>query len=166
MKITIGIDGKGIDKAIRDTERYQKWVERKSKELVRRLAQHGATYASLEFSRAIYTGENDYKVTVEPKGDNAYIVKATGDSVLFVEFGAGYRYGNGHPEEATFNYGAGTYPEGKGHWKDPKGWWLPREKTGGIATHTYGNPPNAPMYNARKQVVEDIEQIAREVFNS
>lgn len=164
MKITIGIDGKGAAKAVKDVERYEKWIQSKSKELARRLAQHGATYASLQFSRAIYTGENDYKVTVKPNGDNAYVVMADGESVLFVEFGAGYRYGNGHPEPLT--YGAGTYPEGKGHWKDPKGWWLPREKTGGAAVHTYGNPPNAPMYNARKQVIEDLEQIAREVFNS
>ena len=164
MKITIGIDGKGAAKALKDVEKYQRWLDRKSKELAKRLAEHGATYASLQFSRAVYTGENDYKVTVEPSGENAYIVKADGESVLFVEFGAGDRYGHGHPE--ALEYGPGTYPEGKGHWNDPKGWWLPRSKTGGAAVHTYGNPPNAPMYNARKQVIEDLEQIAREVFNS
>ena len=52
--------------------------------------------------------------------------------------------------------GPGTYPEGKGHWNDPKGWWLPKEKGG---EHTYGNPPAAPMYDAVKTIEQKLLQI-------
>lgn len=161
MKITIGIDGSGVEEAIRRVEQRQKWFEERTQELAMRLASLGATYASLEYSRAVYTGPNDVEVEVKESGKNAYKVIANGEAVLFIEFGSGL-IGGGHPE--PLGYGPGTYP-GKGHWDDPNGWWLPRNKNDGHSQHTFGNPPAAAMYNARKQVVEDLERIAKEVFS-
>ena len=148
-------------------ERFKKYlkfkdkqIQQKTEEVCRRLAEMGAVRASLEFSRAIYTGKEDHTIKVEKCGKNEYKVRADGETVLFVEFGSGL-IGIGHPE--PHEYGAGTYP-GKGHWDDPNGWWLPRDKNGGHSQHTYGNPPNMPMYNTVRALERELEDMVREVF--
>jgi hypothetical protein len=88
------------------------------------------------------------------------VIYAEGESVAFVEFGSGIKYGYGHPQAGEFGVGPGTYPDGKGHWDDPKGWWY------GHGQHSYGNPPAMAMYRAVEQMTEDITRIAREVFSS
>lgn len=139
---------------------YRKWQEEKARELAERLASLGATVASIRFSRAVYTGQKDVDVTVEEL-PNGYKVKADGESVLFIEFGSGVTYGYGHPEAGEFGMGPGTYPDGKGHWDDPKGWYLPKSAGGG---HTFGNPPAMPMYEARKAIEQELPRIVKEVF--
>lgn len=139
---------------------YRKWQEEKALELAERLASLGATVASIRFSRAVYTGPKDVDVTVEEL-PNGYKVKADGESVLFIEFGSGVTYGYGHPEAGEFGMGPGTYPDGKGHWDDPKGWYLPKSAGGG---HTFGNPPAMPMYEARKAIEQELPRIVKEVF--
>lgn len=156
-KITIELNPTSINKAIKDIRELNAEWDRKIDEVTRRLAEIGATKASLGFSRAVYTGDNDVSISVEPI-ENGYSIIASGEAVLFIEFGSGVTYGYGHP--APMNYGPGTYP-GNGHWDDPKGWWLPKDK-GGL--HTYGNPPSATMYQTGKELQQEILRIAREVF--
>lgn len=156
-KITIELNPTSINKAIKDIRKLNAEWDRKIDEVTRRLAEIGATKASLGFSRAVYTGDNDVSISVEPI-ENGYSIIASGEAVLFIEFGSGVTYGYGHP--APKNYGPGTYP-GNGHWDDPKGWWLPKDK-GGL--HTYGNPPSATMYQTGKELQQEILRIAREVF--
>lgn len=139
---------------------YRKWQEEKARELAERLASLGATVASIRFFRAVYTGQKDVDVTVEEL-PNGYKVKADGESVLLIEFGSGVTYGYGHPEAGEFGMGPGTYPDGKGHWDDPKGWYLPKSAGGG---HTFGNPPAMPMYEARKAIEQELPRIVKEVF--
>lgn len=134
---------------------YQKWLERKTDELARRLADIGVQKAEINFSAAYYDGEEDHTLEVIPVEPNCYTVRASGETVLFVEFGTGL-VGYGHPEPN--GYGAGTYP-GKGHWDDPNGWYY------GHGKHSYGNPPNMPMYNTVKELELDLERIVKEVFN-
>lgn len=142
--------------------KYSAKVKRKTAELARRLADMGAVNVSLGYSRAVYTGDNDISVTVEQQGENSYAIIANGEAVLFVEFGAGVTYGYGHPQPSVEGtaMGPGTYPSEKGHWNDPKGWWIP----GG--EHTYGNPPSMTMYFTAKELRNQLEDIAREVFSS
>ena len=162
----IDLGGDGIERAKKGIEQYKKWLERKSRELAKRLADIGATSASLGFARAFYTGPKDVNIDVR-KRDNGYVVTAKGETVLFIEFGAGAHFGGGHPEEGQFGMGPGTYPNGKGHWNDPKGWYLPKSRQGSDGTkHTYGNPAEMPMYNARKEIEQNISDIVREVFGS
>ena len=156
MKYTINIDGSGADEMLRGVRERQKWLEERTKEFAKRLAEYGVRLAKAYFL-VPYDGNNDVTVTWEERGDFTTAVIATGEAVLFLEFGAGYMMGYGHPD--VQGYGPGTYP-GKGHWDDPRGWWIP-----GTGQHTYGNPPAAAMYNARKQVEEDLTTIAREVFS-
>lgn len=157
--ITVRLSSSSIRKAIKELSLYKERIDRKLNELCLRLAEMGATNVSLGYARAIYqSGAKDITVTVE-KTDGGYSIVASGESVLFVEFGAGARYGYGHPEAGKFGMGPGTYP-GSGHWNDPEGWRTPS------GVHTYGNPPNPVMYETAKDLREMIQQVAREVFAS
>lgn len=159
-KVVVSLSVSGIQKLQDELKTYQRWQKEKAAELAQRLATLGATVASLRFSRAAYTGMRDANVSVEAIPDG-YAVKANGESVLFIEFGSGVTYGSGHPEAKEFGMGPGTYPDGKGHWDDPNGWYLPKEKGG---SHTYGNPPAMPMYEARKAIEQELPKIVKEVF--
>ena len=160
-KVIVPLSVSGIEQLQKAVGEYQKWQEQKTAELLDRLAMLGASTASIRFARATYTGLKNATVTVEPLA-NGYVIKAEGQSVLFLEFGSGIRYGSGHPENAEYGMGPGTYPDGKGHWDDPKGWWLPKNKGGG---HTYGNPPAMAMYEARKSIEQELARIVKEVFS-
>ena len=165
-KYTIQLNGKGIDAMIRGVGAYQKWLVRKSNELAKRLAEMGVVNASIEFSRAFYVGNNDTQMSLERRGEGRYAVVAQGEAVLFIEFGAGLlaQQGGGHPEPHGF--GAGTYP-GKGHWDDPNGWYLPKDKWQADGTkHSYGNVPAMAMYNTVKELERELDRVVREVFAS
>lgn len=155
--IEIDLNTKSIGRAVREVRKYQKWIAEKEAELRSRLAMRGATVASIQFARAIYHGSNDVTVRVDNTGSVAAIY-AEGEAVAFIEFGAGATYGYGHPQAAEFGVGPGTYPDGKGHWDNPKGWWF------GNSQHTYGSPPAMAMYQAVQEIAENVTEIAREVF--
>ena len=159
--INISLDNKSINNAIRELNRYAAWVEAKEYELRTRLATLGATAASIQFSRAIYNGTNDVSVRVDDTGSVA-VIYAEGESVCFIEFGTGIKHGYGHPDAGKFGFGPGTWsdgPEGKGHWDNEHGWWY------GSGQHTYGNPPAMAMYEAVKEITENVTRIAKEVFS-
>ena len=163
MKIVIDpFDQKSIDNAVKELERYKRWVQEKEEVLRQRLAHIGATVASIEFSRAVYNGAKQVSVRVDDNGRKATIF-AEGSAVLFIEFGSGAKYGGGHPDAGKFGYGPGTYsegPDGKGHWDDPNGWYFSHGQ------HSFGNPPAMAMVHARDAMLEQLTAIAREVFNS
>lgn len=160
-KVRVPLSTAGIEQLEKELQEYRKWQEAKAKELAERLATLGASVASIRFARATYTGIKDTTITVEQIA-NGYAVKADGESVLLLEFGSGLTYGGGHPENSEFGMGPGTYPDGKGHWDDPRGWWIPKSAGGG---HTYGNPPAMAMYEARKTIIRELPRIVKEVFS-
>lgn len=169
-KYVVGLDGSGIDEAIRGVEEWKVRLEKGAEKLAQRLASLGATKASFDFSRAFYNGKNDVEVTSEQSGPATWVVRANGESVLFIEFGSGVKYGSGHPEPGE--YGPGTFP-GKGHWDDPRGWWYETDdvgngrrnpKTGKIYAHSYGNPPAMAMYHAVREIEAEFQNMVREVF--
>lgn len=160
--IHMTLDPASIDAAIRELREYQKRLKQKAEELARKLADIGAVNVSLGYARTIYTGQTDVEVKVEQKSPTSYAIVASGETVLFLEFGAGVTYGYGHPEPSVdgVQMGPGTYPSDKGHWDDPKGWWIPGSE------HTYGNPPSMTMYLTAKELRDRIEEVAREVFST
>lgn len=160
-KIVVPLSVTGINQLQDELKEYQRWQQERAKELAERLAVLGGTVASIRFKRAFYKGMMDATVSVVAIPDG-YKVVANGESVLFIEFGAGVKHGYGHPEANEFGMGPGTYPDGKGHWNDPNGWYLPKSAGGG---HTYGNPPAMPMYEARKQIEQELPIIVKEVFS-
>ena len=160
MKITMQLSDISIDETIAKLEAYRNSLEAKAKLLCERLANIGQFNAQISFASVIYDGDKDFDVTVE-ETEKGFKVLASGETVLLLEFGAGITYGYGHPFADDFGMGPGTYPNGKGWWKSPYGWWLPKSKGGG---HTWGNAPGMPMYYAAKDIRAVVEDVAREVF--
>lgn len=158
MSIRVSVDQASLNNAIGQLTEYSRNLREKANQICERLASYGAVSASLGFARAFYVGAGGTDISVEPI-ENGYAVLASGEAVLFLEFGAGVSMGYGHPQAGEFGYGPGTYP-GKGHWDDPKGWWTPDKE------HTYGNPPTLAMYNAAKEIEKEVERVAREVLLS
>lgn len=155
--VTVNVlDPRSWENAQADLLTYLSDLEQKARTICERLATIGAVRASLDFSRAIYSGPNDVAVSVEPTS-NGYAIHARGNAVLFIEFGSGATYGYGHPEPGE--YGPGTYNMDSPNWRNPKGWWY------GDSQHTYGNPPAQAMYNAKQEILNMVEQVAREVFS-
>lgn len=161
-KFLIGLDGSGIDAMLTAIEDEKRWLREKTEELSRRLAEMGATRAEVNFAASYYSGDIDAKVSVEPKGDGAYVVKAEGETVLFVEFGTGL-IGYGHPEPS--GYGPGTFPPTDPkhpRWNQPGGWFY--KDTSGEIHHTHGNPPNMPMYRSVRELEMELNRLVQEVF--
>lgn len=161
----IGIFGSGTDSVMEDVQKRRAELESKMRSLCERLAAIGATKASLDYAGAFYDGNGAVNVSVEPT-EKGFKVQANGPSVLFIEFGSGAKYGGGHPEAGEFGYGPGTWsdgPNGNGHWDNPNGWWLPKSAGGG---KSWGNPPAAAMYNARKEIEHQIRNAVKEVFGN
>ena len=158
MKVDVNIfDYASVSRATRRLDEYYADLSRKADELCRRLAELGATRATVDFSNAIYDGTNDVSVAVEPIA-HGYRVRASGNAVLFIEFGSG-TIGYGHPEPE--GYGPGTWsdgPNGRGHWQDPNGWYYAHGQK------SMGNPPAAAMYHAQREVQDAVQRIADEVF--
>ena len=170
MKIVIDVlDPSSIDKAVADLKAYKDSFKAKADELCMRLAEMGAVVASLSYARVgTYVSDDgapDYEITVEQKG-KSFFLTASGDDVLFLEFGAGDLYGWGHPDVdfAGGHYGPGTYnpeyptPENP-NWSNPKGWWTFEGQ------HTYGNAPTAGMWMAKEEIIDKAKQLAEEIFN-
>ena len=159
--IQVELSNSGLKNAVKELRRYSAWVQNKEDELRSRLAMLCATVASIQFSRAIYNGSNDVSVRVDDTGSVA-VIYAEGESVAFIEFGSGKKYGYGHPQATELGFGPGTWsdgPDGKGHWDDDRGWWY------GSGQHSYGNPPAMAMYSAVKEITENVTKIAKEVFS-
>ena len=154
QRIVVNLDD-GYDAIVSSLEEYQQRLGEKGNLLVRTLAQMGTELAGHGFSGAAYDGSANVTVTWEERGDMAAAVVASGDAALFLEFGAGYLMGYGHPE--PLGYGPGTYP-GKGHWNDPNGWYYEHGKK------SYGNPPTAAMYNARKEIAINLKDLAKGIL--
>lgn len=162
MKITVNpFDRKSIAEAERLVRQYREDFLRKEEEFTRRLAEIGVSVAQTGFATADYDGVNDVTVRLE-KRSNGYAVVASGKSVGFIEFGTGVRYPEWDGSGVSYKPPAhGTY--GKGQGKNPHGWWF-SGNDGARAQHTYGNQPAEAMLTARNEMIERIQQIAREVW--
>lgn len=161
--ITVKLNTRSIKSAISELREYKTWVEQKTLELTRRLAELGAGEAQVRFMGAKYSGANDATVSVEPI-DGGYKIVATGGSVFFIEFGAGVYY-NGtepYPEPRPPGVvGIGEY--GKGFGKR-KAWGFYDDSGNLVITH--GTPAAMPMLHASRVMRQEIERIAKEVFST
>lgn len=169
-KHTIELSFKDIEYLQARYDNYRKALDKMTDELCRRLAYMGQDIAKLHFFEAAYDGINDAEVSVE-KRQNGYAVKASGKTVLFIEFGTGVHYPDKHPEGAENGMIHGTY--GKGYGKNDYWYYtgMPGTAGGELAygrtntTKTHGNPANMPMYTTVKELEGEIERIVKEVFD-
>lgn len=159
--IKVSLNTESINQAIKELEAYKTWVNQKAKELTEKLAMIGAKEASIRFGSAYYTGDNDAYVTVEPI-PNGWEIRADGESVCFIEFGAGVYYNGEEPypnPRPSGVVGIGQYGKGKGK-QNTWGYYDDSDQL--VLTH--GTPAAMPMYHASKEMRQEILKIAREVF--
>ena len=162
MKIVIDpFDKKSINEAIKKLNQYEKEFAAKEEEFVRRLKELGVSVATTGFALAEYDGVNDVLIAETQLGSRAAVI-AYGETVGFIEFGTGIKFREYNATGLDFKPPAhGTYGKGKG--KNPHGWYF-KQSEGAAARHTYGNPPAEAMLAARDAMIEQITQIAREVW--
>ena len=167
MKIQCSLTERSIDNAIRKLEAYQKDLDRKCKEICKRLADLGLQKATVDYENVAYVGTKDVSLGIV-ETETGYILTAYGSVVLILEFGAGKTFGYGHPQADEFGMGPGTHPDPHyrkvngqlvANWENPHGWWVP-----GLRAKTKGNAPSMAMYHAKQDMRGEIERIAREVF--
>lgn len=158
-------DKKSVARTEKLLLQYKKDFLKKEAEFIRRLTEIGVSVAEAGFTTADYDGLNDVLIA-STQGHNRASVIAYGETVGFIEFGTGVKY----PEWVDGNNASGipytppkhgTYGEGRG--ARPKGWWFTPSE-GAAGRHTYGNPPAEAMLTARNAMVEQVVQIAKEVW--
>lgn len=165
----------GIEKTKRKVEAYRKSLREKTHAFLGRLAQVGIDVADVTFKTAQYDGNNDVVVASEPEwiNENTLVITASGSAVKFIEFGTGVHYAETHPQAAEMGMTRGEYGQGKGS-QDSWGYYG-NPGTNGVAIRdtdkgelvlTHGNPPARAMYDAGKEMREQIKTIAKEVFGN
>lgn len=160
-EITIELNEKSIDYAIKKLNEYKRWVAKKTGELEERLAMIGAKEASVRFASAIYDGDNDTHVSVEQISDG-WKVTANGNAVCFIEFGAGVYHNGTEPYPSNRPEGVSRIGEyGKGHGK--RNAWGYTDSDGSTVI-TRGNPAAMPMWYATEEMRASVQRIAKEVF--
>lgn len=170
--ISIELSEESIEQAIKEIEEYKRSLTKKIKILVERLASIGLQTVDTTMLSIAPVDRGDYSVDLvynaEGNSVQGAVIRLEGDQVLFVEFSAGILFGTDSfpslPNNPSYGqgYGMGTYPDGKGHWDDPTGWWYIDKW--GQAQHTYGVRAYAPMYQAAVAMRNQIHSIAKEVF--
>jgi len=159
ISITLSIGS--INKAIKDLERYQARIERKSAELVNELVDGGAEMAKYAFGNS---------VSVEKVAeDGVGIIEAVGDAVMFMEFGAGMATMENHPmaSNAPADVYRWSYSEqvgsGEGYYtammNGGNGYW---HFGGKVYSAVY---PRHGLLDARDYIVNNAEAKARGVFS-
>lgn len=170
--IKIKLSVRSINAAIKEIEAYRNKLESIRETICRNLAQIGMQEASVRFASAHYDGANDSSVTIEPM-INGYKVVASGDSIAFIEFGAGVHYnaGSSYPlPKPSGIVGIGEY--GKKQGKKDKWQYKGDPGTDGVVSRdgrvvtTQGNPAQMPMYHALMAMQNEVERIVREAFRN
>ena len=166
-KVVIDMDlsRESIRAGVKQLREFKKWLTTKEHELLVRLGEEGFQEARVMFNYAMVFYNNgqggvDADITVEERR-NRYTIRAHGQDVCFIEFGAGITYGKGYPAPRPDGIvGIGEYGKKHGKWRN--GWWY--KDASGTAVRTLGNPPAAGMYGATQAIRQKVYQIAVEVF--
>lgn len=165
MKLTLDpFDPNSVKKVLKRVERYRRNFPDKVNRFCKELAQIGLDVAKPRLESVPYDGNDEFSITIE-KIATGYRIIARGESVAFIEFGAGVYY-NGEegyyldrPPEIS---NIGEY--GKGHGKKEKWYYYPEGDRSEPAVSTRGNPPANAFFYAETEVVMMVSQIARRVF--
>ena len=167
--ISISLNTKDINSAIKELEKYKKELLRKERRLLEELAILGFHEATVRFATAIYDGVNDVTVDLDEVG-KGFVIKADGAAVAFIEFGSGVYHNTSEPYPNPLPegiVGSGEYGQGKGK---RKAWFYKGEpgtngelQSSGFVK-TRGNPAAMPMWYASEEMKKSILKIAREVF--
>ena len=166
MKINISLTPSSIDNAIAQIKQFQKEITSKLDIVCERLAILIKDEALIGFLNAEYDGVNNVEVAYT-RTDKGYLVTASGNAVLFIEFGAGVYYNGaggsypGNKPSGLSNIGEYGYGRGKNNaW----GFYWNGSKDDLVVTR--GNPPAAAMFYAKENARQQISKICKEVFGN
>lgn len=160
-RITLNIlDPSSYNAVIKEIEAYKKESRKKVDELCRRVAEFGLSVASVHFIPD--SGNSDVELSVEP-APGGYVLKASGEDVCFMEFGAGVSAGEGYdtnvltpPVDITPGSWSSS-EQGTKEFATYGSWHHKKVKYTGLA-------PKMGMYHAAKEMAKQVETIAKEVF--
>lgn len=178
--ISFSLSESSIDEAIKEIEVYQKDIEAKTEEIRIRVADLIKQYSQSGFDAVTFldvalvkVGDGYDTVTITPErtrvdvdhSGNVSIVFTSADSrdAVWIEFGTGVT-NNGavgtspHPQGQRLGFTIGSYGKGKGK---QKMWGY---KEGDNLYLTSGTKARMPMAKATASVINDLIDIAREVF--
>ena len=169
MKITIELNKKSIDKAIKDIRKYSSTIDEKINRFMNELASIGIDTATITYERGHILDQKDMPhVHSKPVWINEHelAIWAYGESIAFVEFGAGIHYNtpvgtSPHPKGEELGMLIGTYGKGRGGGDQ----WYYRDSTGQKKL-SHGQPSIPAMYEASKAMKLAIEEKAKEIFYS
>ena len=167
---------KGIDNLIKQLKDYQNQLNRKTEQLVKKLAEAGIPVIDSNMAKATFTvdskgiqsgsdPEHYTYVKINTFGDYAEATLVVeGNELLFIEFGSGVYHNtpvgtSPHPKGGELGYVIGAY--GKGHGVQ-KVWGYYDDDGNLILTH--GTEATMPVYKAGLEIREKFLRIAREVF--
>ena len=178
MNIKLSLNEQSIDKAIKQLEAYGRRVNEAAEKIAKGLADMGFEVMVEIINAHYFTGATADSLTCLQEGPGKYVIYAESEAILFLEFGAGAKYGYGHPMAKEFGYGPGTYPSTSpngNHYQDPNGWWYPTSDPRLIRSinskgqgfgHSYGNAPRMPFYLADRKMRENILNVAKEAIKA
>lgn len=164
MKKTIikcTLDRRDINRAIKELKAFKQEFLKKEKRLLEGLAEIGLKEASVRFTTAIYDGTNDVSVRLDGENDR-YVITAEGETVAFIEFGAGVYHNTGEPypnPRPQGIVGIGEYGKGRGK---QKAWGYLNDNNEVVITR--GNPAAMPMWYASEEIKNSILRVVKEVF--
>ena len=170
-KITIGLNTKDINRAIKEINKYKQELQVKVKECEKRIAEALAQEVTSNFNSAVvddnFRGgyrQAEVVVRVDNMGTMTVVV-AEGEDAVFCEFGAGVYHNGGvgsspHPYGSKLGLTIGSYGEGKGK---RQAWGYYDDNNGDLVI-TRGTPASMPMYHAIQTITQKAIEIAKEVF--
>lgn len=175
-RITVSLSEKSIRQAIKECEKYQKFLKKQAPKFLKELAENGAKIARQNFDSATYDGKPDYDCRAEMRNDSCYAVVATGETVLFMEFGTGVTYPDDYPQKPNDPrlVGRGEFGQGKGKnrswgfYYDGNGTVTGKSitgKNGKTVIITEGNPANACMYYTVTALQNTFAFHAQKIFD-
>lgn len=138
----------------------ERLIERLTAEGIKVVDQNMASFKG-DSSRSYSTYVSIHRV---PNKSVSATLVVENEDILFIEFGAGIHYNNSkvkNEKAAELGYGVGSYP-GQTHAFNDKGWWYTDEA--GNSIHSYGTEATMPVHKAYKAMVEQVIDIAKEVF--
>lgn len=157
-------DSSSIENAIEELEQLKKEVEEGTTNTIKDLTQLGVRMIAENFASAQYSGSKDISVDAKVHKKTSTI-EASGKPVLFIEFGTGITNPDSPEARAELTSGQpcghGEYGLGKG--SNPQGWSYYSEERQRFY-HTKGNPAQIPVYRAKKELVNQLEESAERSF--
>ena len=157
--ITMNLNVRDINRAIREVEKYKKEIKQKTQLLIEELTNRGVDIAKTHVRglNAFYTGELESSI-------NGYfspslgvgIIKASAWYAVYVEYGTGIVGATSpHPDPKGWQYDINSHGE--------KGWWYFNDRD--QKWHwTKGFQSRPFMYNTVKELEREVRKIAKEVF--